>query len=319
MSVSIIITCYNEERFIEQAIRSVLEQTAFNEISEVIVVDDGSTDSTPVILDRISSTEPLLRIIRTSNKGPSHARNQGISLSRSPLVAFLDGDDFWGPQKLERQLPAFTLSKVGLAYSDFVDFSSSDLSDARLVPARPYRPDDDDTLVKYFIHDAPVIPSSAIFRRVVFEDVGTFDETLRLNEDTDICLRVAERWHFQHVSGPLTYKRRHGGNLTSRLEALLPVSRELTRRYVERNPRLARFANKRMARRLARTGNDCIAHGARRKGIKYLVDAILSDPLFLRSYVYFMLAAVPGSSVRGTTKTIYHALVRASRRVHRLS
>jgi glycosyltransferase involved in cell wall biosynthesis len=97
--VSVLIDTYNHERFIEQAVLSVLEQDFPRSDREVIVVDDGSTDRTPEILGKF---EPQIRIIRKRNGGQASAFNAGIPECRGKIVAFLDGDDWWAPNKLRR-------------------------------------------------------------------------------------------------------------------------------------------------------------------------------------------------------------------------
>ena len=102
------------------------------------------------------------------------------------------------------------------------------------------------TLAEYFVHDGPIVPSTTIIARAIFDDVGFFDEGIWPGEDTEIFLRIAERWQFQHVPGGLTFKRRHGCNLTRRLDALLPINLTITDRFVERNPGLRSLVGQRL-------------------------------------------------------------------------
>jgi len=97
--ISVLIDTYNHEAFIEQAIRSVLDQDFPAARREIIVVDDGSTDRTP---DIVRQFEPQVRLIRKSNGGQASAFNAGISECRGEIISFLDGDDWWTPDKLRR-------------------------------------------------------------------------------------------------------------------------------------------------------------------------------------------------------------------------
>ena len=314
MSVSVVMTCHNEEAFIEEAIRSVAAQTAYDEVDEIIVVNDGSSDGSQALLERLAREIGKIRILSADGIGVSASRNLALGGVASEFVAFLDGDDFWVPEKLAMQLPAFNRAeRVGLVYSDLYDFTAPDASDALLLPVRPYHSSDADTLAGYFVHDAPIIPSTAIVRLETLHDVGLFDTDLRIGEDMEICLRIAERWTFEHVPGGLAYKRRHGKNLTSRLEKLVPVSEALTARFAERNPYLKAFAARRMARRYAAAGNDCIKLGERGKALGFLWKSFRSDPLFWRVYAYLAMAAVPGS-VGPAIRKSYWAMQRMSRR-----
>lgn len=294
MSISVIMTCHNEEAFIEQAIRSVVAQTAYEMIDEIIVVNDGSSDGSQALLEKLAGEIGKLRIIVAGGVGLPAARNLALRQASGDFIALLDGDDYWVPEKTERQMRAFARSgQIGLVYSDFFDFTLPDASDAALVPVRPYHATDEATLATYFIHDAPIVPSTTIIRRETFDDVGLFDAEVRLGEDTEMFLRIAERWRFEHVPGGFLYKRRHGKNLTAQLERLLPVAQMLTERFTARNPSLRPLAAKRMARRYASAGNDCAKHGERTKAMNYLWRAFRSDPTCWSVYAYCFLALMP--------------------------
>src|SRR6476646_2026610 len=110
-TISIIIPAFNAQATIEETIASVQNQT-FSDF-EIIVIDDGSTDDTLRIVQQIS--DPHLRIFSYSNGGTSVARNNGISQATGDYIAFLDADDLWTPDKLERQLQALkTHSEAGV-------------------------------------------------------------------------------------------------------------------------------------------------------------------------------------------------------------
>src|SRR5580693_9517659 len=102
-AVTILIDTYNHERFIEEAIVSVLEQDFPRAETEILVVDDGSTDRTPEIVRKF---QPQLRLIRKPNGGQASAFNSGIPETRGEIVAFLDGDDWWAPGKLRHVVEA---------------------------------------------------------------------------------------------------------------------------------------------------------------------------------------------------------------------
>ena len=113
LKVSAVIPCYNYGRFLGEAIESVLSQTF--SAHEIIVVDDGSTDGTPEVARRYGEK---IRYHRTENRGVSAARNAGIALAEGDLIAFLDADDRWLPNKLECQVPVFDGTPgVGLVHA----------------------------------------------------------------------------------------------------------------------------------------------------------------------------------------------------------
>lgn len=313
MTISVIITCHNEAAFIEQALRSVVSQTAYDLIDEILVVNDGSTDDSQLVLERLALEIPKLAIISTPSIGVSAARNLALAAASGAYIAFLDGDDYWVPEKTQKQIAAFeTFPNAGLVYSDFYDFVGFDDGAAQLVTVRAFQASDCETLARYFVHDAPIIPSSTIIRREVFESVGGFDPEMRLGEDTEMFLRIAEKWTFQHVPGGFAFKRRHGRNLTHRLDRLLPIAEMLTRRFVERNPVLMPLAARRMARRYGSVANNCAKHSERRKALAHLLAALRLDPLYGRLYAYFFVGLVPASlgfSLRRRGRVLYQRIV----------
>ena len=115
--VSVIIPCHNMGRYLPHAVQSALAQSYAN--VEVQIVDDGSTDDTPQIA-RQWDGHPRVRVHRQTNGGVSHARNQGVALSRGRFIALLDADDMWVPQKLSWQMPLSAgRPELGVVYSDF--------------------------------------------------------------------------------------------------------------------------------------------------------------------------------------------------------
>ena len=227
--------------------------------------------------------------------------------ARGEFIAILDGDDFWIPEKLERQLPVFGRGgNIGLVYSDFIDFSRDDAADGRVVTVRRFDPEKPHHLRDYFVHDGPVMPSTLVIRRSVFDDVGVFDESLRIGEDTEFCLRVAEKWRFCHVPGALTFKRRHQGQISTTLEALLPNAARVTQDFASRHSELRSLAGRRMGRLHAKVSADCAMKGEWRKALQHDLRAIRLAPLYWRVWANVVLLLGPASVVR----PFYEALKR---------
>lgn len=196
---------------------------------EVIVVDDGSTDDTPAVIQPLL-TDPRVRSLRTDGLGQSRAKNLGILHARGPLVAFLDGDDEWLPTKLARQLPLFDDPAVGVVYSRRTLMDAAG-RDRPTPPAAPVRGHIYDTLLV----QNPVCFSSAVVRKSVFEAVGMFDPNLPLAIDYDLWLRVARHFAFDYVDEPLVRYRTGHANLSSRIaERLASVLGILRRSLVRR-------------------------------------------------------------------------------------
>jgi glycosyltransferase involved in cell wall biosynthesis len=316
VKVAVIMTCCNEEAYIAQAVRSVTGQTDSTSVVEIVVVDDGSKDGSRQVLAALAREDSRIRVLHTQGIGLPAARNLAIRESSAPLIAFLDGDDYWRSDKLEQQLKVFANERVGLVYSDYVDFTNADLSDALLVNVRRFSSDTPHTLAEYFVHDGPIVPSTAIIARTIFEDVGLFDEQMRPGEDTELFLRIAERWQFQHVPGGLSFKRRHAQQVTRQLETLLPMNLEMTERFVRRNPSLERLIGQRLSRRYARVGHDCAQHGQGLLAFSNLSRAVTHAPFFWRAYAYLALLMLP-LPVRTWTlrwgKRVFHGSVQRLR------
>jgi glycosyltransferase involved in cell wall biosynthesis len=305
-------TCHDEQRTIEQAVRSVAAQTNFDSVVEILVVDDGSQDGSKAVLERLDDEIERLMIIETPALGQAAARNRALGQAKGDFIALLDGDDFWTPEKLERQLPAFARSaRIGLVYGDFVDFSRDDAMDGRVVTVRRLHPESAHHLRDYFVNDGPILPSTVVLRRSVLEEVGVFDESLRVGEDTEFCLRVAERWRFCHVPGAFTFKRRHPDQLSWRLEVLLPNAALVTRHCATRHPELRSLAGRRMARLHAKVSADCAMRGEWRKALRHDLVAIRLSPLYWRAWASIVLLVAPISVVRLFYKGLkrpWHAL-----------
>jgi glycosyltransferase involved in cell wall biosynthesis len=169
--VSVVIPTYNCARFLPQAIDSVLGQSYSRR--ELIVVDDGSTDDTDAVLRRYAGR---IRIVQRPNGGVSSARNRGIRESRGEFVAFLDSDDIWHSDKLQRQLALFTRSAVGLVHCGlrYIDIDGNVVGVNR-SGRRGH------VLKDFALFRGTVVQgggSGSIVRRPVFEAVGLFDPDL---------------------------------------------------------------------------------------------------------------------------------------------
>lgn len=177
--VSVIIPVFNAERYLSEALYSVLSQGYPN--LEFIIVDDGSTDRSKEIIDR---TPGKIRYLQQPNRGPAAARNRGIDIAEGDIFAFQDSDDIWPPRKLEIQLA--TLDKdpaLEIVMGQVQRIQSSESTSLRTdVPSIENM-------------DAPAFGvnlAASIFRRSAFERVGPFDEQLRFSEDVDWFMRARE-------------------------------------------------------------------------------------------------------------------------------
>jgi glycosyltransferase involved in cell wall biosynthesis len=224
-AVSIIMPTYNRAKaWLEQAVASVQGQTFTD--WELIVVDDGSTDGTPELVERLARREPRLRLHRTPHAGVSAARNAGLGLARGRFAAFLDDDDVWMPNRLQRQVEYLTKNpEYGLIYAQAATVDG----EGRIIGLKPGRraATDFDGLL-----DGNCIPMPTVLaRRDCLAAVGGFDRSLRIAEDYDLWLRLARRFPIAYLPQPLAQYRRHdtnaSGNPRDHARALLTVYRKL--------------------------------------------------------------------------------------------
>jgi glycosyltransferase involved in cell wall biosynthesis len=209
---SVIIPCYNMEAFLPAALNSLLAQTAGN--LQILVIDDGSSDGSANVAKEFAARDPRIQLFQKVNGGLSSARNYGLDRATGEFVAFLDGDDFWHPEKVERHLLHFAHhSKIGISYSatQFVGMDGRSLRHSRKPKMARLSP--------YYLYCRNPITngSNAVFRREIF-DHHRFDETLPNNQDVDCWLRIAFAppacWEFGGIPERLTYYRVNSGGLS---------------------------------------------------------------------------------------------------------
>ncbi len=295
MKVSVIITCHNESAYIEQCVNSVITQTDYDNIYEIIVVDDGSTDNSPEILNKLKSNCNKLKIFTTKGLGLPSARNIGIKSASSDFIAFLDADDYWTKRKLENQLLEIENDKlVGLIYGDYWDFKKNDASDAIYIPVRSLNNFYPNQLVEYFLKDAPIVPSTTICRKEVFETVGLFNEEIKTNDDTDMYLRVAEKWKLFHIKSADCYKRKKDGQITHRLEKLLKDQNRISEIAILRNPQLKKFAKKRESYRILKAGIDCFTvHKEKKSSFLHAINSLKLNFFNFRAWALIIMTLMP--------------------------
>ena len=295
MSVSVVVPCHNEAKYIEQCIKSIIEQSDYNSIKDIFVIDDGSRDETPQILKNLKKKISKLNIITTEGVGLSAARNIAIKLCKSEFIALLDGDDYWHKDKIKNQLKAFNYDpSIGLVFGDYWDFSKPDASDSILVPVRSFNLNDKDQLIKYFLKDAPIVPSATIYRREALFKAGLFNEKLKFYEDCELNLRIVERWKFFHVRGGLLYKRKTQNQMTARLDKLINDVYLVSEIASSRNPKLKKFVNQRNARYLYKSALDCYTrHKEKQKALKHSISSLKLNPFAFYPWILIIMIFMP--------------------------
>jgi glycosyltransferase involved in cell wall biosynthesis len=209
-TVSIVIAAYNAAHTLPETLASVAAQT-FTDF-ELIVIDDGSVDNTPAILQSHGAQWPWLSWVRQPNAGVSAAREKGLALCRSELVAFLDADDLWLPHKLEKQVPLMLAQpELVLSYTDMRDFFPDHDAPLSLLQQKP--PARGQVLQALFTRNFIYTPT-VILRKSALRRAGGFDLKLKVNEDFDLWLRMAALGPFDYINEILGRRRVLPASLT---------------------------------------------------------------------------------------------------------
>lgn len=215
--ISVIMPAYNALPYIDQAIRSVLDQDYPN--IELIVVDDGSRDGTPELAEQFGDR---VKVLRQKNAGPAAARNRGIAESRGDFIAFLDADDVWLPGKASMQVRYLqNHPEVGVVYGDFRHwspqadgtFSKPPLFISEKAPFAVF-PEHSGWIYNALLFDNVVHIITAMLRRSVIEAVGGLDETLPTGEDYDFWLRISRQFRADKLDCTIAYYRDHAAGIT---------------------------------------------------------------------------------------------------------
>jgi glycosyltransferase involved in cell wall biosynthesis len=227
--VSVIVPTYNRAHVLDRAVRSVLEQTLRD--FELIVVDDGSTDSTPQVL---GGFDHKLRVVSQENRGVSAARNAGIAAARGELLAFLDSDDEWTAEKLGRQTALFRRSNpFFICHTDELW-----MRNGKEVPQKGIHRKQGGWFFERALERCLISPSSVMISRALLDQVGVFDEDLRAAEDYDLWLRVTAFHPVDFVPEPLVVKHGDGADQLSRTIPAIDRFRIAAIRKILANPTL---------------------------------------------------------------------------------
>lgn len=213
--ITVVIPLYNGKKYISETIKSVLSQTYGN--YETVVVDDGSTDGSFEILE--TSFKGRIRYFRQENSGISAARNKGIAEARGEFIAFLDHDDKWLPEKLEKQMGLFRNNpETGLVYSNSFITDENGARHGTIFDIQPpYR-----GKVFYKLLKADFMPVATVMvKKNVIDQAGVFSGNFSVAEDWDLFLRISKKYQVDYVDEALAeYKVHSGGFSTKRVLAL---------------------------------------------------------------------------------------------------
>jgi len=281
-TVSVIIPTFNRAHLVGRAIHSVLVQTYQD--FEIIVVDDGSTDNTEKVIK--SFNDPRIRYVRhEKNKGGSAARNTGIKTARGKYIAFLDDDDEWLPEKLEKQINKFqTLPSIfGVVYSGFSYVSENGEIISNVIPT--LRGKVYDNLLKENILGSP----TPLIKKNCFKKAGLFDETLPSCQDWDMWIRLSKYYYFDFVPDILAKHYVHRHRISANLNKRIAARKKLIKKYwadLSQRPQI-------LSIHLAQLGKLYFRAGDSTTALKYFLTSIKKDPSQKKNYIRLFFYALP--------------------------
>lgn len=244
--ISVVVPAYNAARFLAETLQSVLAQTYQN--WELLIINDGSTDNTAEIAEQYRQHDRRIRLYSQPNQGVSAARNLGVELAQGELIAFLDADDRWLPEKLATHVghlaanPSIGVSFAKVRYLRANGTPTSLIATASLVDIQSWD----------FIYANPTITTSnVVIRKEIFQQLRGFDPTMSYSEDMDLFFRILcnSSWKIEGIEPVLVEYRTQDNGLSSslyRMEAgwqtLASKARELAPEIIEQHYKPA-YAN----------------------------------------------------------------------------
>ncbi|PKM12929.1 MAG: hypothetical protein CVV13_03640 [Gammaproteobacteria bacterium HGW-Gammaproteobacteria-3] len=225
MNISAVIPAYNSAGFIADAVRSILAQTS--PVTEIIIVDDGSTDNTQQIAGALPG--PII-YIKQQNQGPSAARNAGINAAKSEWIAFLDADDQWTPDKIDKQLKRLQKKpELVLIAGDMAEIDNHDQVITPSVLDKHHLLNKFQALQDQAIPNALAelvtknfIPTGTVLvKKSALIEAGLFNQALRFGEDLELWAKIAAKHPIACLPEILMLRRQHGNNATQLTAPLL--------------------------------------------------------------------------------------------------
>jgi glycosyltransferase involved in cell wall biosynthesis len=271
--VSIVVPTYNREGVIARAIQSVLDQTYQN--WELLIIDDGSTDTTEQIVASFKDQRIKYHLLSTQGGAPA-ARNYGISRAQGEFIAFLDSDDEWLPPKLFAQLAVFEANgeELGLVYGGMIKYTRKNVS-SRLPQLKG-------DLYSALLRKNVIVgsTSSVLIKRPAIDRVNGFDERFRSRQDLDLFVRIARHYHIDYADEVLVKKYFEDDDRIGRNPHA--IIRGWLRFYLKFENELGR--NNQKSQYLVSLGRKFMRYGKLRAGRICLIKAIHERPTEFQAY-----------------------------------
>jgi len=279
--ISVIIPTYNRADMVGRAVQSVLNQTYQD--FEIIIIDDGSTDSTEEIIRGFH--DPRIRYIRHErNRGGSAARNSGICAAQGEYIAFLDSDDEWLPQKLEKQFYLFKTQNPEIA----VVYTAYAIVDERGRIKKIEKPRHSGYILQKLLASNCIGASTVMAKKICFTKDTKFDETLPSCQDWDMWIRLAKKYNFAYIPEILVKRYEHSSNRITADSAVRIAGREIILKKFLKE--IERQGSNVKAEHYFWMGNYLCHFGDIKKGRKKLFQALLIFPWNPKYFLHFFIS-----------------------------
>ncbi len=272
--ISVITPTYNRARFLPAAVASVLSQT-FGDF-ELIIVDDGSEDNTPDVLKPFFA-DRRVRYVYQENQGQSHARNLALKQATGDFIAFLDSDDVWAPDKLEKQLAVFRANpEVDIVHGDEAIINEQG-SVVSLQNMRRYS----GRITRYLLADNSVSITTALVRRRCFDEMGGFDTSVGVADDYELWLRFSARYCYQYEPGIVASYRVMADQISSDKRRRYAANERIIQQFLARYGEVLSPGERRwgLARFYCRKARYFASAGERGKAVGAIAGALHNAPL----------------------------------------
>lgn len=271
--ISIITPTYNCADYIQATVDSVRAQTYSN--WEHIIIDDGSTDGTSALFQAYQD-DPRIRYVDQGKVGQSYTRNHGLRLARGEFICFLDADDLFLPDKLEKSLAAFAQHPhIDVLYGDYINIDDQ----GRETSRHNMRRHSGDVL-KPLLRDNFISFNTTMVRRRCFEEMGGQDENLHFAPDWDMWLRFATCYYFFYLPDYLTCYRKRPNQISANLDARFAANETILRNFFVRFPDrvTAREQREIWSFFYTRQGRNCVGRGKYHRAWRCYGNALVQAP-----------------------------------------
>jgi len=301
-TVSAIIPTYNRAQLLPRSVQSVLNQTLQN--FEIIIVDDGSIDNTEEIVKEFQRKDKRIRYIKQErNKGAGAARNVGIKAARGEYIAFIDSDDEWLPEKLEKHIKVFknAPSEVGVVYAGCWRIEND---------KKMYIPQSWVTKKEGDIHQELmergigfIITNSLVVKKSAFKKVGLFDEGLPSLEEWELAIRLSRYYSFRYINEALSQSVMEPDSISISHHAAIKAYKLILERHYEEFKKNKRL----LAKHLYAIGISLCHGNDLDQGRSYLFRAVRAYPLSIK-YLVVAFISLFGQEIYKKIIDIYHVI-----------